>query len=234
MKLWLSSVMFFLFVGPGVAAQTASEQDSPGQAKTTMHAFNKDTIIYVSDFELDAQNVKTDKSGVIGEVRPGILERPRKREEHDPEAQAKKLVDLMSKCIVADLQKRGYKAERLENGSARPTSGAWVHGVFTEVDEGNRRRRAIIGFGAGNATMDLYVTLTDLANPEKPLYDMAKEQDSGKKIGAVITMNPYVAAAKFVVEKNAPEKEGKKTASQISAEVVKQLSGPLASSKQIE
>jgi hypothetical protein len=227
MKSWIFSVILFLFVGAGATVQTAPApvQGPTGQAKPAVPAFNKaTTIIYVSDFELDAQNVKTDKGGVIGEVRPGILERPRKREERDPEAQAEKLVDLMSKSIVSDLHKHGYKAERLENGNAKPTSGAWVQGVFTEVDEGNRRRRAIIGFGAGKATMDLYVTLTDLANPKKPLYDMAKEEDSGKKIGAVITMNPYVAAAKFVMEKNAPEKEVKKTASRISEEIVKQLS----------
>jgi hypothetical protein len=42
-------------------------------------------------------------------------------------------------------------------------------------------------------------------------------------MGAVITLNPYLAAAKFVMEKNAPEKTVKKTASQISAEVVKNL-----------
>ena len=71
--------------------------------------------------------------------------------------------------------------------------------------------------------MELYVTLTDLAYPDKPLYNEAKDQDSGKKIGAVITMNPYVAAAKYVMEKNAPEKAVKKTASEISAETVKQL-----------
>jgi hypothetical protein len=91
--------------------------------------------------------------------------------------------------------------------------------VFTEVDEGSSRRRAIIGFGSGEAKMDLYVTLTDLATPQKPLYEMANNENSGKKIGAVITMNPYVAAAKFVMEKQAPEKTVKKTASDIAKEV---------------
>jgi|HubBroStandDraft_6_1064221.scaffolds.fasta_scaffold7614407_1 hypothetical protein len=36
-------------------------------------------------------------------------------------------------------------------------------------------------------------------------------------------MNPYVAAAKYVMEKNVPEKAVKKTASEISAETVKPL-----------
>jgi hypothetical protein len=149
----------------------------------------------------------------------GILERPRKRREQDPEYQAKKIVDLMAKSIVADLEKAGYKAERLPPGAAQPSTGAELTGVFTEVDEGNRRRRAIVGFGSGEAKMDLYVTLTDLAAPQKPLYEMANNENSGKKLGAVITMNPYVAAAKFIMEKNAPEKTVKKTASDIAKEV---------------
>ena len=71
--------------------------------------------------------------------------------------------------------------------------------------------------------MDLYVTLSDLASPQKPLYNVAQEDTSGKKPGVAITMNPYVAAVKFAMEKNAPEKTVKKTASQISEEVVNHL-----------
>ena len=81
------------------------------------------------------------------------------------------------------------------------------------------RGRAMFGFGSGEAKMQLYVTLTDLAAPQKPLYEAADKGDSGKKIGAAITMNPYVAAAKFVMEKNAPEKTVKKTAAEIAKEV---------------
>ena len=212
-----------VFVSACFLAKTSSLQGSAAQQKPATHAFSKDSTVYVSDFELDAQNVKVDKGGIVGEVRPGILERPRKREQRDPEVQAEKLVDLMSKSIVDDIRKAGYKAQQLAGGDTLPTSGAWVHGVFTEVDEGNRTHRAILGFGSGEAKMTLFVTLSDLANPDKPLYDVAQNNDSGKKIGAVITLNPYVAAAKYVMEKNAPEKTVKKTASEISAEVEKHL-----------
>jgi hypothetical protein len=202
---------------PATAARSSQE---PAVAT---HNFSRDTKVWVSDFDLDAGDVKTDKGGIVGEVRPGILERPRKRCERDPECQAKKLVDLMAKSIVSDLEKAGYKAERLPPGASQPAMGALLKGVFTEVDEGNSRRRAIIGFGSGEAKMDLYVTLTDLAAPQKPLYETAKDENSGKKIGAVITMNPYVAAAKFVMEKQAPEKTVKKTASDIAKEVERHL-----------
>src|ERR1700743_431892 len=185
---------------PATAARSSQE---PAVAT---HNFSRDTKVWVSDFDLDAGDVKTDKGGIVGEVRPGILERPSKRCEGDPECQAKKIVYTMANSIVSDLQKAGYKAERLLPGMEKPATGAWLHGVFTEVDEGNRMHRAMFGFGSGGAKVGLYVTLTDLAAAQKPLYEAADSANSGKKIGAAITMNPYVAAAKFVMEKNAPEK----------------------------
>ncbi len=65
--------------------------------------------------------------------------------------------------------------------------------------------------------------MNDLAHPDKPLYTAAESGTSDKKMGAAITMNPYVAAAKFVMEKNAPEKTIKKTASGISQEIIMHL-----------
>jgi Domain of unknown function (DUF4410) len=208
-----------VFVIPQGCAQTAPSTADATQPK---HVFTKDMTVYVRDFELDAENVTVDK-GVGGQVRPGLIERPSKREQRDPEAQAKKVVDTMSKSLVDDLHKAGYKAQRLGPNDSNPSTGALVTGVFTEVDEGNRMHRALIGFGSGSAKMDLYVTMSDLASPQKPLYNLAQEDTSGKKPGAAITLNPYAAAVKFAMEKNAPDKTVKKTASEISTDVVKHL-----------
>jgi hypothetical protein len=217
----LLTTSLVIFVSVGV--KPSHTQESVSQATVEKHLFTKDMTVYVSDFALDTATIKVDSGGAGSEARLRIIESPRKREERDPQAQAKNLVDLMSKSIVDDLLKAGYNPQRLATGESRPATGVWVHGIFTEVDEGNRRQRAVLGFGAGQSTMDLYVTLTDLSQPEKPLYTAGQHDDSGKKVGAVVTMNPYVAAAKFVMEKNAPEKMVKKTASEISAEVIKYL-----------
>ena len=91
-----------------------------------------------------------------------------------------------------------------------------MHGLFTEVEEGNRVHHAILGFGSGETKMTLFVTLTDLAHPEKPLYEQSTRDTSGKKVRRAGHHDPYVAAAKFVMEKNAPEKTVKKTASENS------------------
>jgi Domain of unknown function (DUF4410) len=225
-RLRLSSAGSLILVSLVITAQVLHAQSPVSPPKPPAFLFTNDMTVYVSDFELDAQGVQVDQGSAVGHLRPGILERPSKKEQKDPEAQAKKLVDTMSQSIVSDLQKAGYKTQRLRNDDPKPTSGAWVHGVFTQVDEGNRRRRAVIGFGAGDVKMDLYVTLSNLASPQKPLYEAAKEDTSKNKPGAVITLNPYVAAAKFVMEKNAPEKTVKSTASEISKEVVSHLQQP--------
>jgi Domain of unknown function (DUF4410) len=194
-----------------------------GSSNTSTFVFTKDMTVYVSDFELQAQNVQVDQGSAASGVRPGILQRPSKREQQDPEAQAKMLVNTMSTSLVSDLQKAGYKAQRLAAGDPKPAKGVWVHGIFTEADEGNRMHRAVIGFGSGQAKMQLYVTMSDLANPEKPLYESSVDGASKDKVGAAISMNPYVAAAKFVMEKNAPEKTVKSTASDISKQIVVHL-----------
>jgi hypothetical protein len=220
-RVFLLAVVAFAvtFPSPTRARPQDAAQPSAAAAQTPVKpAFTSDTVIYVSDFDLDAENVTTDQSG---SNRPGIL--GRRRDEHDPQAQAAKLVNTMSQSLVADLQKAGYKAERVPPGGVPPKTGAWVHGVFTEIDEGNSRRRAVIGFGAGQANMDLYVTLSDLSQPDKPLYNAQQDGASKNKPGAIITMNPYVAAAKFVMEKNAPEKMVKQTAADISTKVVAQM-----------
>ena len=59
---------------------------------------------------------------------------------------------------------------------------------------GDHIHRAVIGFGAGESKMNLYITMNGLAYPEQPLYSSAESGDSGKEPGAAITMNPYVAA----------------------------------------
>jgi hypothetical protein len=129
----------------------------------------------------------------------------------------------MSDSLVSDFQKAGYIAQRVAAGSESTGAGYLVKGVFTEVDQGNRVRRAVIGFGAGEVNMQLYVNVSDAAHPQENLYTIDKDDTSGKKPGAVITMNPIAAGAKFVMEKNASDKVVKKTAKQVSDEVVQKI-----------
>ena len=154
---------------------------------------DKTKTIYVADFELDAQNVTPDegpggRSGVLHGNGP--LRRATGHGTGDPAQQAQHIVNLMSDSLVSDFQKAGYIAQRVAPGSESIGAGYLVKGVFTEVDQGNRVRRAVIGFGAGQVNMQLYVNVSDAAHPQENLYTLDKDDTSGEKPGAVITMNP--------------------------------------------
>jgi hypothetical protein len=71
--------------------------------------------------------------------------------------------------------------------------------------------------------MDVQVGISDLSggHPHDPFIVFGTVTDPSKMPGAAVTMNPYVAAAKFVMEKNAAEKDIQKTAEQIVGELIK-------------
>ena len=203
-------------------AQTASSQDG------TVNRPDTNKTIYVSDFELDPANFKQDKGGITGKgyLLPAPPKSFLRRTRRAPNVAAHNLVDLMSDSLVSDLQKAGYHARRLSPNEPWPTEGLIVTGVFTELDEGNQMRRALLGFGSGKSKIQLYVMLAD-ASSEHQLYETASKKSKGKHPGAVIALNPYAGAASFVVKfgltKNAPEKMVKDTASKVAKQVADQL-----------
>jgi hypothetical protein len=187
------------------------------------------SVIYVTDFELGVENIKHEdgklsgKSGVVGRV-GGRLSGT----SSDPEARARKLVDLMSSSLVKDLCQAGFNAFRLPPGTALPAEGWLIRGVFTEVQEGNRLRRSMIGFGKGQTDVQVMATVHDLAHGSpKPLDEIATDAASGSKPGAAptIVLGPYGAAARFVMSGKDLDKNVKQTASQITARIVRRVEG---------
>lgn len=222
-----TSVTIFavLLLAPFCAAQSGNTNSK----KPSLSSADKNKMIYVTDFELDPNNFKQDKGGVTGKgyllpPPPGSFLR---RKHQDPETAANNLIRLMSESLVADLQKAGFKARRLSPAEKRPNEGLILSGVFTELNEGNQMRRALLGFGSGKAKMDLYVMVADASHGEQKLYETSAKKSNGKAPGSVIAVNPYIGAAGFVAKfgmtKNAPEKMVKKTASQITAQLTEQL-----------
>lgn len=179
------------------------------------------TTVYIQDFDLDYEATHdAERKGppVVGRVMSRVSQRD------DPQLKAAKLVELMSSSLVKGFSEQKIDARRCIPGTPLPVEGWLIRGVFTEVDQGKRIVRAAIGFGAGSTDMELYVSVSDLAeNPDAPFIIFGTEKDPGRIPGAVVTMNPYVAAAKFVMEKNASERDVKKTASQIVTAIVKYM-----------
>ncbi len=176
--------------------------------------------VYVEDFVLDYQNIQSDE-GLRGRL--GVLQLvPRIRPQADPAERARRLVDLLAQSLVTDLAEAGIPAQRLPPGAAVPAEGWLLQGAFVEADEGNRLRRAVIGFGVGGTQMEVVVGVSDLArNPVAPFIIFGAVSDPSKLPGAVVTLNPYVAAAKFVLEKSATDRDVKHTSKEIVNELLK-------------
>jgi Domain of unknown function (DUF4410) len=98
--------------------------------------------------------------------------------------------------VASGLAKKGYTSVCQERGV--PISGdnvLIVDGEFTDINEGNRLRRTIIGFGAGASTLDTSVHVYQRSGgaPQQVLA-FNTHADSGKMPGAVV-MGPAGVAA---------------------------------------
>jgi hypothetical protein len=178
-------------------------------------------MVYVTDFDLEfPQGTEASSS-----ARMGPLARLRERlQGGDPVTRAHAAVGLMAASITDDLNSDGVPAQRLYAGDPKPASGWLVRGVVTQLDEGNQLRRAMVGFGAGESELQLWVGVTDLAkNPDAPFYTLDASDASGKMPGAVVKLNPYVAAAKFVMSRHATERDVKATASAIARAIAAEV-----------
>lgn len=163
--------------------------------------------------------------GVRGAL-PGKLGQrlPRRLAKDNPSERARQIVETTAESLVQALRANGMTAQRLRNTAGNlPREGWLVQGYFTEVDEGNRLKRAAIGFGRGGTSMDLQIAISDLAgsDPRAAFAVFGTAKDPNRIPGALVTMNPYVAAAKFVLQKNATERDINKTAEQIAEQIVK-------------
>jgi hypothetical protein len=173
--------------------------------------------VYVQDFALDAEAT---------EPRTGLLGRPRLFREltgEDPATHARRVVDEMATALVRDLSADGIPAERLRPGATLPPDGWLIRGAFTEADSGRAMRRAVIGFGSSKTEMEVQVGVSDLASPHptESFLVFGTVTDPSRLPGGAVTRNPYVVAAKFVLEKGAPSRDVEHTAKTIAAELVK-------------
>ena len=187
----------------------------------------KPTAVYVTDFELWAEEIQHQEGILSGRIGPvGRLADRLYGTSSDPAARARQLVDLMANSLVKELTKAGFNSVRLQPGAPVPTKGWLLQGVFTEVQEGNRLRRAMIGFGQGQTDIQVVANVQDLSQgPAKPLYEVTTDAASGDKPGAAPTLvlSPYGAAARFVLAGRDLDTNVKQTAAQIAARMAKHV-----------
>lgn len=91
-------------------------------------------------------------------------------------------------------QHLGFLAERIRPGDPTPSGGWLVKGRLVSVDPGNRALRAVVGFGAGDATTEVTVEVDSLGSETPaPLLRFGTHAESSKMPGGAVTMNPYAS-----------------------------------------
>jgi len=185
--------------------------------------------VYVADFTVGEGAIK-EASGLVAEVGEVAAERPhllggggivgRRLTSDTPTADA--VVETLAASIANGLnqQNLGIPAQRIAPGAPLPSNGWVVTGRFVSVDPGNRAERAVVGFGAGAATTEVTVEVDRLASgTATPVLQFGTQADSGKMPGAAVTLNPYVAAAKFVLGKQATTRDVQAMGQEIAKQI---------------
>ena len=229
-------VALFVWVAFGTCLPLHGAVQVKGETVNQLQPVSLPEVIYVADFDLDSTDVK-ESSGVLGGGGPmkrgplnregGILNRNGGgvlNRQESPAETARRVVDTLAESLVKEFNDHSLPAARVFSGQGVAKKGWLVHGQFVEVDKGNRIQRAVIGFGQGATHMEVQVNVTNLSTfPDTPFLLFGTETGSGKKPGAVVTLNPYVAAAKFVMTKNATNKDVQHSATEISSEIMKYM-----------
>ena len=103
------------------------------------------------------------------------------------EALVETLITGISELGIAT--KRGYKDMPV------PPHAVTIHGAFLDIDQGNRARRVMIGFGAGASRIDAKVFMfQESPGLTAKLLEFKTHADSGKMPGAAVTMGAGAAA----------------------------------------
>lgn len=174
-------------------------------------ALPRPSVVYVRDFVATPGDVALD-SGRIARLRRMLSGTDTGQQQ---QAAAQGVVDALSNSLVADIAKMGLTARRISADTVIPAgeNAALVDGNITEIDEGNRAKRVVIGFGAGASRVDTRVALTYLApaTAERRLAEFQASGNSGKAPGMAATMGAGAAVGAASVATSAAVSGGVQT-----------------------
>jgi hypothetical protein len=148
--------------------------------------------VLVYDFAVTAADV-SENQGFFAAVRNSLSD----TSEHAREMTiAREVQNRMSEELVAKIRDLGLPAQRAARGSGLPSGVIAVTGLFLNVDEGNRLQRTVLGFGAGQSTVDTKVEIyaPSTSGPAK-LLEFTTHADSGSMPGALVTGGAGAAAS---------------------------------------
>jgi hypothetical protein len=115
--------------------------------------------------------------------------------EHEGEI-AEEVRTVAADELVERIQNLGLPAKRVSGTTPLPKGSLGITGQFLNVDEGNKARRLVLGFGSGQSTVDIRIQLygygmdhsrTEPEIAPTKLLEFETHADSGSMPGAAVT-----------------------------------------------
>jgi Domain of unknown function (DUF4410) len=102
----------------------------------------------------------------------------------------------LAQTLTNRLLSYGLPVEHLAPGVPPPPNSVLVQGQIVSVNEGNRTRRTLVGFGAGESQIEADAQLYRVDDPAQPAYlaGFTGSADSGRMPGAAETMGAGAVA----------------------------------------
>ncbi|BAO92227.1 DUF4410 domain-containing protein [Caballeronia cordobensis] len=151
----VGTAVFAGFASNPAQAATQYNQSASQYVQTAAAPARPDTI-YVYPFASDASEVKLDNHGMISKIGSAFSGDSQAQKEAQDAIAAREEV---ANEIVAKLQSMGLRAVRADVPPLQDQNVLVVEGNFSTIDAGNRRRRVLIGLGAGESKVGATVQL---------------------------------------------------------------------------
>jgi Domain of unknown function (DUF4410) len=122
-------------------------------------------MIYVHDFAVSADAVALDSA-----LGARALEMAKGTETEDRIKIGKEIARIVSENLVNEIRAQGMPAQ-LAGGAPLPGPTLTIDGQFVSVDEGNRLKRMVVGFGAGASEVRTLVQVYETTNEGRRLVE---------------------------------------------------------------
>jgi hypothetical protein len=111
-----------------------------------------------------------------------------------PETVSRQVQAAFSKALVRELQQASVPTAAVAGADTPPPRSLLVKGELTAINQGNKTKRVLIGFGKGASDVQAHVTVS-LVTEQEPvvLLEFKVKSQSGKKPGAAATVGAGAA-----------------------------------------
>lgn len=172
----------------------------------------KPRAVYVQDFQARTQESGSSRGGPLSRLREGRANE-----------KAWESAGSLSGAIADQFKAAGYTSQRIARDAALPSSGWLVTGIFYALDSqgGIIQMPSFLSSGSPPPNTQVTVSVADLAvNPSAPFIVFGKAE-ALRGQGPPTGWNPYVVAAKFVVNKVESSADIQKFAKEIVDTILK-------------